>query len=120
MSGRRSAYLLGLGAEHLAAILLWLKGYRIIARRHRSPFGEIDLIALRSGTVCFVEVKARRQMEAAREAVTSRQKQRIARSAGYWLQQHRNANYLDMRFDVVLIAPWHWPLHITNAFSADG
>lgn len=119
MSERRRAYLLGLGAEHLAALILQIKGYRVIARRHRSPFGEIDLIALRCGTVCFIEVKARSRMCAAREALTYQQKKRIAKSARFWLQQHRDASYRDMRFDVVLIAPWRWPLHITDAFSAD-
>lgn len=119
MSGKKRAYLFGLGAERFAALWLGFKGYRVIARRYRSPFGEIDLIALRCGTVCFVEVKARGTLGAAREAVTHRQKKRIADSAAFWLQQHRDPAYLDMRFDVVLIAPWRKPVHIINAFSTD-
>lgn len=119
MSKRKRAYWLGRGAEHVAALMLNLKGYRIIARRYRSPFGEIDLIALRCGTLCFVEVKARKKMHTAREALTSRQKQRIARSAGFWLQRHRQSEYRNMRFDVILIAPWCWPLHIPDAFPAE-
>lgn len=119
MSGRKRAYLLGLGAEHLSALILTLKGYRILARRYRSPFGEIDLIALRCGKICFVEVKARATMDAAREALSARQQQRIAKSASYWLQQFGKVEYGETRFDVVFIAPWRWPLHIMNAFSAD-
>ena len=40
---------------------LMLKGYRIVARRHRTKLGEIDLIARRGDLVLIVEVKARRR-----------------------------------------------------------
>jgi len=116
---KRRAYLFGLGAERIAALMLWLKGYRILARRCRSPFGEIDLIALRCGTVCFVEVKARADMTTAREALSPRQRRRIVRAAGFWMQRHGRPAYKEMRFDVVCVAPWRWPLHIVNAFTAN-
>jgi hypothetical protein len=56
---RRSAYRRGHFAEFAAAALLCLKGYRLLARRYRTPLGEIDLIAKRGRLVAFVEVKAR-------------------------------------------------------------
>jgi putative endonuclease len=59
---RRKAYRRGHRGEWLAALALMLKGYRILARRHRTKLGEIDLIARRGDLVLFVEVKARRTL----------------------------------------------------------
>ena len=56
---KRKAQARGRLAEIAAALVLTLKGYRILARRFRCPVGEVDLIARRFGTVVFVEVKAR-------------------------------------------------------------
>jgi putative endonuclease len=56
---RQSAERGGRRAESLAAWWLRLKGWRILARRVRTPVGEIDLVARRGRTIAFVEVKAR-------------------------------------------------------------
>ena len=57
--GRQVAFRLGLSAESRAAAYLIAKGHRIVARRWRSPVGEIDIVARRRNTLLFVEVKAR-------------------------------------------------------------
>ena len=74
---RRKAERFGHLAEHAAAWLLRFKGYRIIARRERTPHGEIDLIAARGRVIAFVEVKARSSHDEALEAITPRQAKRI-------------------------------------------
>jgi putative endonuclease len=51
---------LGLLAEQLAARHLERLGYDVVARRHRTRFGELDLVACDGHTLVFVEVKARR------------------------------------------------------------
>jgi putative endonuclease len=56
---RVAAFRLGLSAESRAAMLLMAKGYRIAARRFKTPFGEIDIVARRRNALVFVEVKAR-------------------------------------------------------------
>ena len=75
---RQVAFKLGLSAEGRAAALLLAKGFRIVARRFRSPVGEIDIVARRGALLIFVEVKARRALDDAAWAVTQRQKRRIS------------------------------------------
>ena len=62
MSEKRTrAYRHGLFAETVAALLLRLKGHRIVARRYKTPVGEIDLVALKGKRLAFVEVKRREE-----------------------------------------------------------
>jgi putative endonuclease len=42
-----AAFRLGLSAESRAAMLLIAKAYRILARRWKTPFGEVDIVARR-------------------------------------------------------------------------
>src|ERR1700723_4797577 len=85
---RVAAFRLGLTAESRAAMLLIAKGYRIAARRWKTPVGEIDIVARRRRDLVFVEVKARNHLDDAAEAVTERSKQRIVAAAEYWLARH--------------------------------
>ena len=113
---RRRAYRFGLRAETAAGLCLMLKGYRILARRYRTPAGEIDLIVKRGKLVAFVEVKARHSMAAAADALTPTAERRIATAADLWLARHPAATGLTMRFDLVLVAPWRLPAHMPDAY----
>jgi len=62
---RAKAYRSGLFAETLTALLLRLKGQRIVAQRYRTPVGEIDLVALKGKRLAFIEVKRRKTKEEA-------------------------------------------------------
>jgi putative endonuclease len=115
---RQVAFRLGLSAETRAAALLLAKGYRIVARRWRCPVGEVDLVVRRGRVLVFVEVKARGHVDDAAEAVTPRQQRRIAAAAAAWLASHPHDADRDVRFDVVLVAPWRIPHHIKAAFDA--
>lgn len=105
-------------AEALAALFLRLKFYTIIARRHKTPVGEIDLIARRFGVTVFVEVKARSRASAEGEALGAVNQSRIARAAQYWLAKHPGLVETPFRFDVIFLAPRRWPRHVINAFDA--
>jgi putative endonuclease len=115
---RQAAFAFGLSAESRAAALLIAKGYRIVARRWRSPVGEIDIVARRRRTLIFVEVKARLTHDDAAEAVIGRQQRRIIAAAEAWLASHPDDINCDIRFDVVLVAPKSLPRHIQAAFDA--
>jgi len=116
--GRIAAFRLGLSAESRAAMLLIAKGYRIAARRWKTPLGEIDIVARRRRTLVFIEVKARGRADEAAEAVTDRGKRRILAAAELWLAHHPDDALRDIRFDVVLVTPGTMPKHIANAFDA--
>ena len=114
---RQVAFRLGLSAETRAAALLLAKGFRIVARRWRSPVGEIDLVARRGRLLVFVEVKARGVLDDAAEAVTPRQQRRISAASRAWLARHAEDLDRDIRFDAVLVALWRLPRHIPAAFE---
>ena len=116
--GRQVAFRLGLSADSRAAAYLIAKGHRIVARRWRSPVGEIDIVARRRNTLLFVEVKAREKLDDAAEAVIIRQQRRIIAAAEAWLASHPEDASSDIRFDVVLVAPRSLPRHIMAAFDA--
>jgi putative endonuclease len=115
---RVAAFRLGLSAESRAAMLLVAKGYRIAARRWKTPLGEIDIVARRRRVLVFVEVKARERPEEAAEAVTERSKRRITAAAQFWLVRHPRDAGCDIRFDVILVTPGRLPRHLANAFDA--
>jgi putative endonuclease len=117
---RQVAFRLGISAESRAAAYLVAKGYRILARRWKSPYGELDIVARRRKLLLFVEVKARASLDDAAEAVTERQRQRIAHAAEAWLATYPQPDILDMRFDAILVAPGKLPRHIEAAFETHG
>ena len=107
----------GHSAEWLASLLLMAKGYRILARRHRTPEGEIDIIAARGRRVAFVEVKRRLTPEAAEAALTPHQAERIGRAAEYWIARRPAFQNHEIGLDAVLIVPRRLPRHIRNAMD---
>ena len=118
---RVAAFRTGLSAEARAAAYLMAKGYRILAKRFRTRYGEIDLVARRRHLLVFVEVKARASLDDAAYAVTPRQQRRITDAAQAWLiahPEHAEHAELDLRFDAVLIAPRRLPRHLLAAFDA--
>ena len=115
---RQAAFRTGISAESRAAALLIAKGVRILARRWRSPLGEIDIVARRRRLLVFAEVKARSTIDEAAESVNVRQRRRIAAAAEIWLAANPDDSIRDIRFDAILVAPGKIPQHIAAAFDA--
>jgi putative endonuclease len=114
----RERYQRGLVAEVVAAALLMLKGYRILARRHRTRLGEIDLIAVRGQRLAFVEVKRRPTLDEAAQSIGERQTQRIAAAAEQWVWRHPAFHGHQIGLDAVVVAPGRWPCHLANALQS--
>ena len=113
---RQLARRYGQAGERLAALALRLKGYRILARNYRTRLGEIDIIARKGDVVAIVEVKARGDLASAADAVGYKARRRIEQAAHHWLATRRDANRLSLRFDIIAVRPWRWPVHLENAF----
>jgi putative endonuclease len=114
---RIQRYRRGRVSEWVAAVALLARGYRILGRRMRTPYGEIDLIAVRGRRLAFVEVKRRPTRLEGEAAITPRQAGRIARAAEFWVS--RNSAYRDHEqgLDVVLVMPNRLPVHVPDALQ---
>jgi putative endonuclease len=106
----------GLWAEFKAKTYLCLNGYRILEERFKTPAGEIDLIVKKENMVVFVEVKLRKTVEAAAEAIHAKNQSRVRRAAELYLQQHPEYTECELRFDALVMASGAWPQHIPDAF----
>lgn len=115
---RQLAHSGGLRAEMLAAWFLRLQGYKILAQRYKTHHGEIDLIAQRFNTLAFVEVKARKDLAQYSAALAAVNAPRISRAAAHFLAQRPALAEKSCRFDIIFLAPRHWPRHVKDAFQA--
>lgn len=112
---RIARYRRGRISEWLAAAAMLARGYRILGRRVRTPYGEIDLIAVRGRRLAFVEVKRRATQLEAEAALTPRQAGRIARAAEFWVSRHAAFREHDRGLDAVLVLPGRLPMHLPDA-----
>ena len=96
---------LGKAGEDLACRELRRRGYAILARRFRTRFGEIDIVATDGDALVFVEVKARSSAAfgSPAEAVTARKRHTISLMASEYLLRH-DVGVRPCRFDVVTVA----------------
>lgn len=108
---------LGRRGESLAACYLRLKGWRILARRVKTPRGEIDLVARRGRTIAFIEVKWRSAAAELDLAIDPWRLRRVIAAAECIAPRFVRSGD-DQRVDVLLLAPRCFPRHIVNASLA--
>jgi putative endonuclease len=105
----------GRRAETIAAWWLRLKGWKILARRLKTPLGEVDIVARRGRTVAFVEVKARATAAEADFALDEYRLRRVAAAAG--ALAHRFAREGDItRIDAMFVVPRRLPRHLADVW----
>jgi putative endonuclease len=95
---------LGRWGEAQAAQFLQSRGYTLLDRNARTPYGELDLIALHAGTLVIIEVKTRssRAFGLPEEAITPRKQAHLRAAGEHYLQTHPNLP-ADWRVDVIAI-----------------
>ncbi len=96
----------GRRAEFLAALFLQLRGFSILARRYRSPAGEIDIAARRGDLLVLAEVKARGAFDDAVLAVTPRARKRIEAAGRMFLARRRGLEDCAVRYDIIAVSGW--------------
>ena len=116
---RVARYRRGRFSELVAAAALIARGYRILQRRCRTPYGEIDLIAVRGRRLAFVEVKRRATRAQAEAALTPYQARRMARAADFWVSRNPRYRDHDRGLDAVLVIPRRLPAHLPDALQIE-
>lgn len=113
---RAGAERAGRRGEILAAWYLMLTGWRVLARRAKTPRGEVDLVVRRGRTLCFVEVKWRSSGAGLDTAISAASLRRVAAAAEVLAARFGRPGDA-LRIDVLLIAPGRWPRRIVNAWQ---
>jgi putative endonuclease len=109
---------IGREGESKAAEALEQAGMQIIARNVRSPFGEVDIVAMDGDTLVFVEVKTWSfyGMEDLQYGINLKKQRRIIETAKYFLSSNRKFNGKAVRFDVVFVGK-KAITHLAEAFT---
>jgi putative endonuclease len=113
--GRRARRDGGL-SEIICALWLMAKGYRILGLRLKTPQAEIDLLVSKGDLVAVIEVKRRSNIDAALDAVTARQRERLLRAARSIAARRPDLGAAAIRLDLIALAPRRWPRHIRDAW----
>ena len=87
-------------AEHFERL-----GFAVLARNHRTRFGELDLVAYDGETLVFAEVKTRRSgSREAWESLHDRKRSQVRRMAIAWLTESTDRPYgAQLRFDGIAV-----------------
>ena len=109
----------GRWAEEQAATHLKQLGFRVLARRTKTPLGELDLVVRRRRLLLFVEVKFRDLTNDGLWAIRPQQQRRIALAAEAWLATQPALANLDMRFDAIIVNAMGTVTHIDDAFRPE-
>ncbi|MEI6388350.1 MAG: YraN family protein [Spirochaetota bacterium] len=112
---------LGRRGEDAAAALLESEGYHILSRNFRMKTGEIDLIAEKTGIVCFVEVKNWSVFgaEDLSRAISSRKRHRIVETSKIFLSRNREYSSAQVRYDVLLLRDGTVVRRFESAFTGE-
>ncbi|MDI6872751.1 YraN family protein [Candidatus Solincola sp.] len=111
----------GRAGEEAAVRFLKRRGYRILERNFRTPFGELDIVALKGRDLAFCEVKSRTggDLEEVLSAVNEKKRERMAKAAAYYLLRE-GIEGRRCRFDVIALLNGRdgWKImHVRDAFE---
>lgn len=100
----RARLALGRWGEEQAAAFLQRRGYQILERNARTPYGEIDLLARQGDLLVFVEVKTRSSASYGfpEESVTPAKQAHLLAAAQAYLQEHPALDG-DWQVDVIAV-----------------
>ena len=106
-------------AEARAEAALSRDGWTVLARRMRTPAGEIDLVAERHGLAAVIEVKSRPTLATAAYAVGKRQQVRLMAAAEIALAENPGWGPNGVRFDVLLVDQAGSVRRVADAFRLE-
>lgn len=101
-------------AEFLCRMYMRFAGYRIVAKNYvcgtgkKTPFGELDFVAVKGKNIVFCEVKKRRKNKDFLKALSYNQQRRIIRGGQYFITKYPQYTDFTIQFDVFFVRlPWH-------------
>lgn len=103
-------------AETLGVVYLQLMGYRILKRRYKTAFGEIDIVAIKGKTLVAIEVKSRPDYAQGLESILKNQKKRIMKALEFLLMKEHKYSHMQLRLDVICVYPFRIR-HLKNAWN---
>ncbi len=97
---------IGRRAEALAESFLRSLAYQIVDHHATSRYGEIDLIALDSSELVFVEVRYRadESFGTIEETISASKQRRLSAAIADWLQAHPEYEEFDYRLDIIAVS----------------
>ena len=109
---------LGSRGEEIAVKFLKKNRYKILERNYKSKLGEIDIIARDKDTLCFIEVKTRKNAHYGlpQEAVDKYKRSRLIKAALFYMKEKKLSD-CSFRFDVIAVTDQI--RLIKNAFSME-
>ncbi len=108
----------GISAELCAQKILESKGFKILGKRIRTHYGEIDILSQKGHDLVAVEVKQRKTLAAAKACITTRQQCRILNSLLYVISERKEI-FENYRIDVVCLDSVGRFEYIENAFQVE-
>lgn len=108
-----AAFTKGLAAEHRAKDYLLGQGFIFLAHRHKTPWGELDLIMEREGHLIFFEVKYRPTLTEGLWCLRPRHRQRLWHAAEHFLQGNTKI-WETIAFDLIVVSKDGALTHVPN------
>ena len=111
----------GLAAEDAVERIYRQRGAQVLARRHRTPEGEIDLIVQEGRCLIFVEIKRRKRLHGFDSPISEKQWQRLGCAALHYVVNNHAVTRVQpiCRFDAALVGPDGQATIIENARTFD-
>ncbi|KAF8818270.1 YraN family protein [Rickettsia endosymbiont of Cardiosporidium cionae] len=104
---------IGIISEYFVIFCYKFRFYKILSHRFRSYTGEIDIVAVKSNVIVFIEVKFRKYLYDY-NIISTYQKRRIQNSAKVFVASNEFYSSFDMRFDLVIVRPYNFPIFLEN------
>ncbi len=115
---RQKAFQRGVDAEMRVIENLQKQGFQLLNHRYKTAYGEIDVIMEKDALICFIEVKARKNLSDGLFSITDKAKMRISNSALLWMQERTSNTDELYRFDVAIVTGDNHISYLANAFEA--
>ena len=113
-SQRRASYELGLLAEEVVVKYISNAGYIILARRYKTKYGEIDIIAANDDELLFLEVKGRKTAPDLDSIINPTNLQRHRDAISCFLASNQGYENMICRLDLVIVCQGKVVAHVRN------